>query len=175
MRPVRRYFHRVAILLFMTASAVPCAHAANPRWVTGAPYFQTGGMNLTWYTDSPQYFTDPGDLSPYVTHAAADALVAAAAQTWNVPTSRLTLAQGGTLAEQVNGTNVYMGPNGIVFPNDVQSTNYAAIQIAVVYDRDGSVTDLLLGGGASDPSGCLQHGVTESVDSMIPSGYSPPS
>ena len=38
-----------------------------------------------------------------------------------------------------------------MFPADVQSGNYLAIQIAVVYDRrvgDG----LLLGNGASDPT-----------------------
>src|SRR5437879_5922979 len=44
-------------------------------------------------------------------------------------------------------------------------------QIAVIYDRDGSVTDLLLGAGASDPSGCRQSAVTESVDSIVPSGF----
>ena len=171
MRLTRLDLIRTALVLFLAALSASGAQAANPRWVTGAPYFWTGGMNVTWYTDAPAYFTDPGDLSPYVNHAAADALVAAAAQVWNVPTSRLTLAQGGVLAEQVSGSNVYIGSNGLVFPNDVQSTNYSAIQIAVIYDRDGSVTDLLLGGGASDPSGCLQHGVTESVDSIVPSGY----
>ena len=46
-----------------------------------------------------------------------------------------------------------------------------AMQIAVIYDSDGSVTDLLLGNGASDPTSCLQNGVTESVDSIVPAGY----
>ena len=45
--------------------------------------------------------------------------------------------------------------------------NYLAKQIAVIYDQDGSVTDLLLGSGASDPSGCRQSAVTESVDSIV--------
>ena len=45
------------------------------------------------------------------------------------------------------------------------------MQIAVIYDSDGSVTDLLLGNGASDPTSCLQNGVTESVDSIVPAGY----
>ncbi len=57
-----------------------------------------------------------------------------------------------------------------MFPADVASTNYAAIQIAVIYDSDGSVTDLLLGGGASEPAECRQNGVTESVDSIVPAG-----
>ncbi len=159
-----------ALCLLAIALSATLARAANPRWTTGPPYFYVRGTNVTWYTNSPLYFTDPGDLSPYVNHAAADAMVAAAAGVWNVPTSLMTLAQGGTLAEQVGGSNVYMGSNGLVFPTDVESSNYANIQIAVLYDRDGSVTDLLLGGGASDPSSCFQHGVTESVDSIVPSG-----
>ena len=147
------------------------AWAGGPRWVTGPPYFTTAGVPVVWYTDAPKYFTDPGDLSATVDHAAADALVAAAAAVWNVPTSRLVLAQGGVLAEQVSGANTYGSATGVVFPADVQAGNYLSVQIAVVYDRDGSVTDLLLGQGASDPSGCRQNGVTESVDSIVPSGW----
>jgi hypothetical protein len=119
---------------------------------------------MAWYTWQPQYFTDPGDLSPTVTHAQADAMVAAAANVWNVPTANLTLAQGGLLAEDVNSSNSYFNGTDVVFPADVQASNYQNIQIAVVYDYDGSVIDLLLGSGASDPSGCLQNGVLESVD-----------
>jgi hypothetical protein len=118
----------------------------------------------------PLYFTDPGDLSAYVNHAAADAIVAAAASVWNVPTAEITIAQGGTLAEHVSAVNAYLTSNGPVFPSDVQASNYAAIQISVIYDTDGSVTDMLLGGGASSPAECRQNGVTESVDSIAPSG-----
>jgi hypothetical protein len=143
--------------------------------VTGPPYFTTAGQNVIWYTDQPRYYTDPGDLSASVNHAAADALVAAAARVWNVPTARMVLQQGGTLNEPVSGVNVYLqqgvpGSSGLVFPTDVASANYTAKQIAVIYDRDGSVTDLLLGAGASDPSGCRQNGVTESVDLIAPAG-----
>jgi IPT/TIG domain len=126
---------------------------------------------VVWYTNQPLYFTDPGDLSSSVNHAAADALVAAAANVWNVPTASLVLAQGGALAEHVSGANTFLGPSGLIFPADVQSSNFAAKQIAVIYDSDGSVTDLLLGNGASDPTSCLQNGVTESVDSIVPAGY----
>lgn len=157
----------VAVCLLLCGGA---AMAAGPRWVTGPPYFATQGQAVIWYTPSPLYFTDPGDLSISVNHAAADALVAAAAAVWNVPTSSLFLTQGGELAEHVSSENVYLGPNGIVFPADVTSANYAAIQIPVIYDTDGSVTDLLLGQGASDPDNCLQNGVTESVDAITPAG-----
>ena len=144
--------------------------AGNPRWVTGYPYFTNEGVPVVWYTTQPLYFTDPGDLSASVNHAAADAMVAAAAGVWNVPTASLVLSQGGELAEHVNGTNAFASENGVIFPADVQSSNYLAIQIAVIYDTDGSVTDLLLGNGASDPSGCRQNAVTESVDSIVPAG-----
>jgi hypothetical protein len=81
------------------------ARAAGPRWVPGSPYFTTTGPAVVWYTNSPLYFTDPGDLSASVDHAAADALVAAAAAVWNVPTSLLVLGQGGELQEHVSGAD----------------------------------------------------------------------
>ena len=158
-------------LLVVLYAAVGCGWAAGPRWVTGPPYFTTAGQPVIWYTDTPQYFTDPGDLSSTVNHAAADAIVAAAAAVWNVSTSRLVLSQGGSLDEHVSGANAYLGSGGVVFPADVLPGNYLAKQIAVIYDRDGSVTDMLLGAGASDPSGCRQSAVTESVDSIVPSGF----
>ncbi len=149
------------------------AWAGGPRWVTGLPYFSqaTAGQPVVWYTNHPVYFTDAGDLSATVNHAAADALVAAAAAVWNTPTSALSLAQGGVLAEHVSGANAYVGNAGVVFPADVLPANYLAIQIAVVYDSDGSVTDMMLGAGASVPSGCRQNAVTESVDSIAPTGF----
>src|ERR1039458_3277357 len=114
------------------------AWAAGPRWVTGPPYF-TGpsGNAVIWYTWQPLYFTDPGDLSASVNHAAADAMVASAVGVWNVPTAGLTIARGGPLAEHVSAANAYLGSSGPVFPADVLSSNYAAKQIAVLYDSDG--------------------------------------
>jgi hypothetical protein len=146
------------------------ARAAGPRWVTGGPYFTSNAQPVVWYTGTPLYFTDPADLSASVDHAAADTLVAAAAGVWNVPTSSLVLGKGGEIAEHVSSANVHIGPNGPVFPADVSSANYAAIQIAVIYDSDGSVTELLLGQGASDPEECAQNGVTESVDAIATAG-----
>ena len=162
-----RIFLTVALCWFV--AAVP-SWAGGPRWVTGPPYFTTAGVPVVWYTSQPLYFTDPGDLSSSVNHTAADALVAAAANVWNVPTASLVLSRGGALDEHVSGANTFLGSSGIIFPADVQSGNYVAKQIAVIYDSDGSVTDLLLGNGASDPTSCLQNGVTESVDSITPAG-----
>ncbi len=144
--------------------AGPLAGASGPRWVTGEPYYYPPGNPVVWYIDRPSYFTDPGDLSPYVDNAAANALVAAAAGVWTIPTSRLVLSYGGALAEHVSSANVSVSSSGLVFPADVQSTNYAAIPIAVLYDSDGSITDLMLGSGASNPVNCRNAGVTESVD-----------
>ncbi len=71
------------------------AWAGGPRWVTGAALFSqaNAGQPVVWYTNHPVYFTDAGDLSATVNHAAADALVAAAAAVWNTPTSALSLAR----------------------------------------------------------------------------------
>ena len=162
---------RLSIALGLLLGAA-VAQASGPRWVTGPPYFTgPGGNPVTWYTTHPLYFTDPGDLSAYVNNASANILVAAAAGVWNVPTSAMTIAYGGALAEHVSGANAYFGSNGPIFPADVQNSNYAAMQIAVIYDSDGSVTDMLLGGGASSPAECLQNAVTESVDSIVPAGF----
>ena len=142
------------------------AWAGGPRFVSGTSGYAQAGVPMAWYTSQPMYFTDPGGLSSAVSHAKADAMVAAAAGVWNVPIANLTLAQGGQLAEHVSGANSYFNGTNVVFPADVEATNYPAIQIPIVYDSDGSITDLLLGSGASSPSSCMQNGVLESVDSF---------
>ena len=76
------------------------------------------------------------------------------------------MKQGGELAEHVSSANVYFDGSEMVFPADVSANNYQSIPIAVIYDTDGSVIDTLLGDGASDPSGCRDTGVVESVDSI---------
>lgn len=164
----RSYLLRGLAVAALALMGTMTAEAGGPRWVSGPPYFSNWRVMISWYTNQPMYFTDAGDLSASVSHAAADAMVANAAAVWNVPTASLVLAKGGSLSEHISGANVYAGANGPVFPADVQTTNYAAKQIAVIYDTDGSITDMLLGSGASDPSGCLQAGVTESVDWITP-------
>jgi hypothetical protein len=129
-----------------------------------------GGTPISFFTSTPMYYTDPGDLSATVSHAQADAMVAAAAAAWNVPTSSLMLQQGGELAEHVSSGNVYFDGSEMQFPADVSASNYQSIPISVIYDTDGSVLDTLLGEGASDPSGCRDTGVVESVDSIGPEG-----
>jgi hypothetical protein len=152
------------------AWAVGAAWAGGPRFISGTSGFTTAGLPMGWYTSQPMYFTDPGDLSATVTHAQADAMVAAAAAVWNIPTANVTLTQGGELAEHVvadgSSPNATFNGTAVVWPADVEATNYQAVQIPVIYDSDGSVIDLLLGSGASTPGpfGCPQNGVVESVD-----------
>ncbi len=162
---------RFTVLVFLSMAISPLALAGGPRFVTGTAF--TGappGQVMAFFTPKPLYFTDPGELNASITHAQADAMVAAAAGVWNVPTSLLTLAQGGTLAEHVSDANSYFSGTGVVFPADLLPSNYLAKPIAVVYDTDGSVTDLLLGSGASDPSACRHNAVTESVDGFGQTG-----
>jgi len=156
---------RLAVFLIFISS-LATAWAGGPRFVSGSSGYKNAGVPMGWYTTQPMYFTDPGDLSPSVSHVQADAMVSAAANIWNVPTANLVLAQGGMLAEHVDTTNTYFNGTEIVFPADAQASNYPNIQIAIVYDTDGSITDLLLGSGASDPTSCLQNGVIESVDAF---------
>ena len=174
MRSARRGCWWRAMVAAGVALATAAAWAGGPRFITGTSGYAVAGVPMAWYTSQPMYFTDPGNLSSTVTHAQADAMVAAAAAVWNVPTANVTLAQGGVLGEHVvadgSNENAYFNGTGVVFPADVQATNYASVQIPVIYDSDGSVIDLLLGSGASDPSGCLQHGVVESVDGFGSSG-----
>ena len=160
------------LLLHLHLVVATMAYASGPRWVSGPPYFTARyGQAIGWKQPRLLYFTDPGGLGPAVDHAAADALVAAAAGVWNLPVASITVARGGTLAEHVDGNNVYLDAGGMTFPADVLSANASAIPIAVVYDTDGSVTDTLLGASASDPVECRQNAVTESVDSFDPGGY----
>ena len=166
-----RWLSRCGLVVAATLSCALNAVAGGPRWYTGAPFYTAPpGNPVVFFTSDPLYYTDPGDLNANVTHAQADAMVAAAAAVWNAPTSRLTLAKGGTLAEHVSSANVYFDGTNMVFPDDVMLANYHSKPIAIIYDTDGSVIDTLLGSGASSPSGCRQNGVVESVDGLDPAG-----
>ena len=147
------------------------AWAGGPRFITGHGLQAQPGQAEGWNTSTLLYFTDPGALGAGVSHAQADAMVAAAAAVWNVPTSSLSLVQGGQLAEHVSGANSYFDGSTFVFPSDVQISNEGNIPVAVLYDTDGSITELLLGSGASDPSSCRQNGVTASVDDLQTDGH----
>lgn len=163
---------RAAFLLALLATAVRIAFAGGPRWVAGPAYFDSAekGQPVVWARGQVVYFTDQGDLSGAVSQAQANALVAQAAAVWNgVPTAAVSITWGGSLAEDVNGTNVVAGANGTTMPADIQPTATAQ-PVGVVYDEDGSVIDALYGQGASEPLACQNNGVIAAADNFAATG-----
>ncbi len=160
-----RHVLLVTFGMFLATSAPP-AFAGGARFITGSGWGVPTGWNVIWGTTNLQYFTDPGPLSATVSHAQADAMVAAAAAVWNAPTSSISYTQGGELAEDVSTANTYFDGNDVVFPVDVQTSSEGSRPVAVIYDVDGGVIDLLLGEGASEPDGCRQNAVVGDVDDI---------
>ncbi len=152
--------------------AVEMAHAGGPRWVAGSSYFNSAakGRPIVWSNGQLTYYTDLGDLSAQVTQDQANAMVAIAAATWsNVSTAAVSIQWGGSLAEDVNGSNVVAGASGVNEPADIQP-NATGTPVAVVYDEDGSVIDALYGVGASSTLACQNNGVLVSVDNFTVTG-----
>lgn len=145
--------------------ATPTANAGSPRFVAGEGWGVVSATLLNWQTTDLRYFTDQGSLGS-ASHAQADSMVAAAAAVWNVPTSSLKLSKGGELGEDVSPQTSAVSPLGVTFPPDTLPANEANIPIAIIYDDDGSLIDLLLGQDASEPDGCLQNGVVGDVDDV---------
>src|SRR5208282_3036202 len=104
---------QVAAFLICTAIA---SRAGGPAFVAGSGYNPgVEGNPLLWANGSVQYFTNPGALSPILTEAQADALVAAAFSAWTtIPGVALTASQGGHLAENVSGSNIATNGDGVV-------------------------------------------------------------
>jgi IPT/TIG domain len=97
-------------------------------------------------------------------------LVAQSASAWSsVPTAALSITNGGSLNEDVSGSNVTAGPNGITMPADIQSTATSR-PLAIVYDADGSVINAFFGSGASAASDCRDNGVMTIVDNVETDG-----
>jgi hypothetical protein len=132
--------------------------AGGPKCVAGSSYFDptTTGQPLTWAQGQITYYTDQGDLSPILSNASANSLVARAFSVWiSVPTAALAATSPGALAEDVNGTNVTVNADGAIsMPADIQSTA-TGTPVGIVYDYDGSVTSALLGAGAGASSQCF--------------------
>ncbi len=165
-----RYFPGLLAVLFVLLSA-PAANASGPRWVAGVNYFNPAakGSPLVWAGGQVSYFLDQGALSGTVSNSQANSLVQAAAAVWSgVSTAAVSITQGGSLSEDVNGGNVTANTpagTGAVLPTDalLSATNKP---VAVVLDADGSVIDAIYGPGASDPNQCTQTGVYVSVDNF---------
>ncbi|MGD0467776.1 MAG: Ig-like domain-containing protein [Terriglobales bacterium] len=159
----------VAVLLFCSAVA---SRAGGPAFVAGSGY-DTGveGRPLIWANGSVQYFTNPRDLSPILTGAQADALVATAFSTWTgISGVALTASQGGHLAEDVNGSNIAVAADGtITVPADI-TPSATGTPVGIIYDYDGTVTDALLGEGAGDLEDCFTNAVYGGPDNFSTGG-----
>jgi hypothetical protein len=143
------------------------SRAGGPKCVAGTSYFDPTmtGQPLTWPWGSITYYTDQGDISPVLPNAAANNFVAVAFSNWTaVPTAALAATSGGSLAEDVNGTNVTVNADGTIsMPTDVQASA-TGTPVGIVYDYDGSVTDALVGAGAGDASQCFFNAVVGGND-----------
>lgn len=149
------------IVLAVVASAAAIAHAGGPLGIcsTGGPQVAVtypspftvslrydGGGNLGVHT--------PAEGGGVRTKAQADAIVTAAAALWtNVSTANITLTRGTDLPGDMivtNYGNFYSVPANApstTFPGG--TSHFAVGNNPVIYDDDGSITDDLLGAGAS--------------------------
>ena len=145
--------------------------AGGPAFIAGSG-FNAGveGQPLVWANATVEYYTDQGDLSPILTNAQADALVANAITPWmTAPGVGLTITQAGHLAEDVTGSNIQLTDGAITAPVDIASSA-TATPLGIVYDYDGTVTDELLGEGAGALEDCFTNAVYGGPDNFAASG-----
>lgn len=172
---MRRYIVLTFLMTFVSiAVCVPLVYAGGPKYVAGVSYFNSGtaGTPLTWEQGQVNYYTDQGDLSPILPGPSADAFVADAFSQWTtISTAAVAATRAGQLAEDVNGSNVYVNPDGtITMPADIEPSATDK-PVGVVYDYDGTVTDALLGQGAGDPSECFYNAAYGGVDNFGTNAY----
>ncbi len=157
--------------VFLICSAV-ASRAGGPAFVAGSGYNPgVEGQPIIWASGAVQYFTDQGDLSPILTNAQADTLVAGAFSAWtSISGVALTASQGGHLAEDVNGTNITADATGtITAPADITPSS-TGTPVGIVYDFDGTVTNALLGQGAGDLADCFTNAVYGGPDNFSAGG-----
>ena len=128
-----------AIFALLLCSVV--AFAGGPL-IVGGPTMASG-QAFKWNNAVPiTYWTDLGNLGS-LNKAAADQFTAQMFSVWtSTPGVQLTITQAGSLATDITGANVLAQSNN---PNSEINT-----KTAIVYDVDGTVTDALLGAGASN-------------------------
>ncbi|HXX01664.1 MAG TPA: IPT/TIG domain-containing protein, partial [Candidatus Acidoferrales bacterium] len=166
---VRSFLLRLALAAVLVFVFSLASRAGGPKYVAGTSYFDSSmsGQPLVWPQGQITYYTDQGDLSPILDNAAANDLVSTSFAQWtSVHTAAVVAANGGQLAEDVNGTNVTENADGTIsMPSDIQSSATDK-PVGVVYDYDGSVTNALLGQGAGDASQCFFNAVYGGVDNF---------
>ena len=158
-----------ATVLTLLMIILPSAQAGGPKYVAGTSYFNPGlaGTPLTWSQGAITYYTDEGDLSPLLPGPTADVFVADAFSQWtSIPIAAVAATRGGQLAEDVNGANVFVNPDGtITMPSDILPSA-TGTPLGIVYDADGAVTNALLGQGAGDPSQCFYNAAFGGDDNL---------
>ena len=162
---------RLLTCILILCASLP-AIAGGPASVAGSGYDAgVKGHPLVWANARVNYFTDQGALSPILTNSQADTLVANVFASWtSVWGTSLTAVQGGHLAEDVNGADVTVNPDGsIVLPADIQPSA-TATPVGIVYDYDGTVTDALLGAGAGNADSCFTNAVYGAPDNFNSAG-----
>src|SRR5579859_6617876 len=163
----RSFLLRLACVAGLILAFALFSRGGGPKDIAGTSYFDPSmtGHPLAWPAGAITYYTDRGDLSPILPNTSANSFVAGAFTQWtSVTTAALASAAGGSLAEDVNGTNVIRNADGsISMPLDIQPLAIAT-PIGVVYDSDGSVTDALIGAGAGGASQCFFNAVTGGAD-----------
>ncbi|HET9698100.1 MAG TPA: hypothetical protein VFP40_14600, partial [Terriglobales bacterium] len=135
---------RFALFIFLSWLS-QFAFAGGPLFVAGSSSFQAGlaGTPITWANGQVSYYTDLGSLSPLLSNAAANQMVADAFSKWtSVTTAAVSATRVGGLSEDVNGTNVTLIQGALSVPNDLQPNS--GKPLAIVYDYDGRVFDTLL-------------------------------
>jgi hypothetical protein len=164
----------IVLGVIVVAGFTSSAYAGGPKYIAGVSYFNPGtvGTPLTWSGGTITYYTDQGSLSPIYPGPSADALVADSFSQWtSISTAAISPIHGGQLAEDVNGSNVYVNPDGtITMPADIMPTA-TGTPLGVVYDEDGSVTDAFLGQGAGDSSECFSNAVFGWIDNFATDAY----
>ena len=170
-------FAATSTIVLALLTAVP-AFAGGPKYIAGSSYFNAGvmGQPAHWAQGQIGYYVDQGPLSGSVTNQQATAMVDAAAALWSaVPTAGVTLADKGSLNEDVNGLNIVVEPPVIVAnsigqiaqPADVTPTA-TIYPVAVIFDADGSVINAIYGPTASEPDACQTDGVFVWIDNLNP-------
>ncbi len=149
--------------------------ASGPRWVAGPTYFNSSvkGTPIVWAGGQVSLYIDHGSLSSIMSQSQTLSMLNQAAAVWNgVPTAAVSITYGGTLSEDVSGSNVTANSpsgTGATLPADVQPTATTR-PLGVIMDADGSVIDAIYGSGASDPANCSTDAVFTQVDNMTTSG-----
>ena len=164
----------LVVIVLLLLALMDSAQAGGPQLVAGSSYFDAGtkGTPVNWSPGAVSYYTDQNDLSPVLPHAAADALVADAFSRWtSISTAAVSATLAGQLAEDVNGSNVFVNADGsITLPLDILP-GATSKPIAIVYDNGGAVTDALLGKDASDPLFCYTNTVFGGPDNLTTNAH----